>query len=442
MATTYDANGQPVPAATQPTGLINTAPAPAAPAQAPTAPTPWNVQPDQTVAGQVKKIIDTNSPLSQQAETRSLQQSNARGLLNSSMAVGAGQSALYDAVLPIAQADASVNANAGQFNANATNQFGLADKSIAANKEAAATNQGYTQSNMALGTTQDLTKMGVAQGYTQANAATQQGFTQANMGLQQGFDLTKMDKQAAATLTQMDKAQVLDLQKMATSQGYNLQTMNAAQILDLQKMTTAKQFDLEKMGAANGFTMDQMEQATVQDIKKMTAAQGMDLQKMAKDQGYKLDTMNKQQLIDLAKMDKTFTQQDREAQAKFGYDKELMTLQKDSNKEIASIEAQYKNLTQASASAASMSNTASANINAILLNEKLDAPSKQAAIDQVKTNYQNSLQLIGSMAGDVQLSSYMDTVLSDATFDGMSVAPPPPPPPPPAPAASNDGGKW
>lgn len=409
MATTYDQNGNPVPAATQPAGLINTAPAPAATAPTPAAPTPWNVQPDQTVAGQVKKIIDTNSPLSQQAETRSLQQSNARGLLNSSMAVGAGQSALYDAALPIAQADASVNANAGQFNANADNQFGLADKSIAAAKEAAATNQGYTQTNM---------------------------------GTQQGYDLTKMDKQAAATLTQMDKAQVLDLQKMATSQGYNLQTMNAAQILDLQKMTTAKQFDLEKMGAANGFTMAQMEQATVQDIKKMTAAQGMDLQKMAADQGYKLDTMNKQQLIDLAKMDKTFTQQDREAQAKFGYDSALMTMQKDSNKEIASIEAQYKNLTQASASAASMSNTASQNINAILLNEKLDAPSKQAAIDQVKTNYQNSLQLIGSMAGDVQLSSYMDTVLSDATFGGMSVAPPPPPPPPPAPAASNDGGKW
>lgn len=82
------------------------------------------VDPDkETVAGQVRGIIAANSPLMQQAEARSQQQMNARGLLNSSIAVGAGQSALYDAALPIGTADANVYGNAANTNVNTANDF-------------------------------------------------------------------------------------------------------------------------------------------------------------------------------------------------------------------------------------------------------------------------------------------------------------------------------
>lgn len=77
----------------------------------------------QTVQGQIKGIIDANSPLMQQAETRSLQQSNSRGLINSSMAVGAGQAALYDAAMPIAASDATAYKQSQQFNVEQENQF-------------------------------------------------------------------------------------------------------------------------------------------------------------------------------------------------------------------------------------------------------------------------------------------------------------------------------
>jgi reverse gyrase len=80
------------------------------------------------VAGNVKSIIDENGPLGQQAETRSNQRMNQRGLLSSSIAVGAGQSALYDAALPIAQADAQTQARAGEFNAGAQQQTSLANQ--------------------------------------------------------------------------------------------------------------------------------------------------------------------------------------------------------------------------------------------------------------------------------------------------------------------------
>lgn len=80
--------------------------------------TNWNVDAPQTVAGQVTGLIDANSPLMQQAATKAKQSMNSTGLLNSSMAVGAGQNAVIGAALPIAQADASTYANSAQFNAD------------------------------------------------------------------------------------------------------------------------------------------------------------------------------------------------------------------------------------------------------------------------------------------------------------------------------------
>ena len=88
-----------------------------------TTPTTWDLDENkQTVAGQLNGILSSNSPLLQQAETKSLQQMNAKGLANSSMAIGAGQNALYSAALPIAQADANTNASNAQFNTQVKNQ--------------------------------------------------------------------------------------------------------------------------------------------------------------------------------------------------------------------------------------------------------------------------------------------------------------------------------
>lgn len=119
-----DSSGNPVPgdpgyvAPPPATGLVNTTP-PAVPPAAPATPStptavPFTVAPEATVASNVKGLIDADSPLMQQAATRAAGQMNARGLLNSSQAVGAGQAALYDAALPIAQADAATYARAGE----------------------------------------------------------------------------------------------------------------------------------------------------------------------------------------------------------------------------------------------------------------------------------------------------------------------------------------
>lgn len=90
-------------------------------------------QSKETVQGQMAGLMAADSPYMQQARTRAAQVANGRGLLNSSMAVGAGESAAYDAAAPIANADAQIYGNAANYNTQQTNQA-LATRDDATNK--------------------------------------------------------------------------------------------------------------------------------------------------------------------------------------------------------------------------------------------------------------------------------------------------------------------
>ena len=132
-------------------GLANSIPSATLP-PAPTAPsytstpatatgytaTPYAVPKEGTVQEQVKSIIGEDSALMQQARQKATQEMNARGLVNSSIAVGAGQQAVIAQALPIAQQDAQTYTNAAtntanqqnaasQFTAGAQNTVGLAN---------------------------------------------------------------------------------------------------------------------------------------------------------------------------------------------------------------------------------------------------------------------------------------------------------------------------
>lgn len=69
-----------------------------------------------SVEGRVKGLVDVNSPIIQQARTQGMESANRRGLINSSIAVGASEDAAYKAAVPIATADASL---VGQKNLSA-----------------------------------------------------------------------------------------------------------------------------------------------------------------------------------------------------------------------------------------------------------------------------------------------------------------------------------
>lgn len=122
-------------------------------------PTNWNVDTNQTVQGQTAGLIAGESPLMQLAQTQAKREMNQRGLLNSSMAVGAGQEAVIKQALPIATQDATVYANQAKYNADIANQqaqfkataentaalSNAAAKNAAANFEAAAKNTSSAQ---------------------------------------------------------------------------------------------------------------------------------------------------------------------------------------------------------------------------------------------------------------------------------------------------------
>jgi len=117
-------------------------------APVPTPAAQWDVKPEQTVQSQIKGIIDENSPLMQQAKTKSLQEANQRGLMNTTMAVTAGQDAVYRAAAPIAQQDAATYARSGEFNVGQKNQFGLQSNEQQNALQKMAQTQGYNLQTM------------------------------------------------------------------------------------------------------------------------------------------------------------------------------------------------------------------------------------------------------------------------------------------------------
>lgn len=118
----------------------------------------WDVTKDQTVQGQVQGIIASNSPLMQMAKTSALQQANAKGLANSSMAIGAGQMAMYNAALPMAQADAGTQANAAKYKADTTNQAAQFNASAQNQVNQFNTQQKNAQDQWNAGQLNDITK--------------------------------------------------------------------------------------------------------------------------------------------------------------------------------------------------------------------------------------------------------------------------------------------
>src|SRR3990167_7167591 len=98
------------------------------------------VAPEETVAGQLKTVIGADSPLIQGARTRAAQEANRRGLLNSSMALQAGEEAVHSAALPIASADAATFSNralANQAVGNRASEFTAGAGNVAALQERA-----------------------------------------------------------------------------------------------------------------------------------------------------------------------------------------------------------------------------------------------------------------------------------------------------------------
>ena len=171
-------------------------------------PTKWNMDSNQTVQGQLNNVIAADSPLMQQAKTGALQQMNQRGLINSSMAIGAGQDAVIKNALPIAQQDATMYGRSNEFNATAGNQAGQFNTG-AANQAAAQNQQAInTAAQFNAGTLTDASKFNMSSGLqnSQFNASQQNSQREANAQRQQQANLATADTQNKMVIQQLDNA--------------------------------------------------------------------------------------------------------------------------------------------------------------------------------------------------------------------------------------------
>lgn len=230
----------------------------------------WDVKPNQTVQSQIKAIIDENSPLMQQAETRSLQKANARGLMNSSIAVGAGQSALYDAAAPIAAADATTFARSGEFNAGAQQQTNLANQGSTNTAEqfnAASTNQvnsqnSQLQTNVALNNASlnaDLAKTTASLNADIAkfNASSSNELLKLGMDAQTKQELANIEAsyktlmQSSASAGEMYKQYMASTAEIMQSKDMNAEAKAAA----IRNQVSGLNNGLEMMGKINNLNM-------------------------------------------------------------------------------------------------------------------------------------------------------------------------------------------
>jgi len=167
----------------------------------------WNVDDKSSVANNLQGIIASNSPLMQQAQTKALEAMNGRGLVNSSMAEQAGQAAVIQSALPIAQQDASTNASAGQFNAAAENQ------------KIGAKFSADTQGNMQDASASNQSK---AQQYAGDLSTNQQNAQAKNQASMQQYDAG-----LKAAMQNADAATKLQLSKLDSDTKTNLANIQA-----------------------------------------------------------------------------------------------------------------------------------------------------------------------------------------------------------------------
>ena len=237
--------------------------APATPNVATYAPTTRQVnQPTDTVQGQVDSILSKDSPLMQRARTLATQQMAQRGLVNSSMAQGAGVAAMIDRATPIAAQDANAysqasqdNMNAmntsGQFNAGEINRFGLQTGQQKFQGEQSALDRNL-QTN--------LTNTNIQASKDQQN--NQQAFqgTQASLdrSQQSSLQVGQQEFQASQALIQNDfNMQVQKLQESGQDfrQARDIATREA--MTKLEQMGITNRFDQELALKSNQFNIEQ-----------------------------------------------------------------------------------------------------------------------------------------------------------------------------------------
>lgn len=163
------------------------------------------VQPNELAGYHMNQLTAENSPYIQQARMQAMAQANARGLGNSSYAMGNAQGAAINAAMPLAQQQAGAYGTAAGQNVQYLNQY-LSDAARAAAAHAQSSGQqmsaaahdqmmlqmqrenlAYEGEQAALGRSYGQNQGYVQHGYGLENQAVQQGYGLQNQYVQHSY---------------------------------------------------------------------------------------------------------------------------------------------------------------------------------------------------------------------------------------------------------------
>jgi len=193
-----------------------------------------------TVEGRTASILDANSPLMQRAAAKANIASNARGMRNSSMAVGAAQNAVISAAAPIANSDAAAFNQFQRDNTQNLQQTNLTNASTGNRMN--AVNAGAEQQASQFNAQQD-------NALNVKNAELSQQASQFNAQSQNKVIYDQLDQTNKIQLGNIQAAYKNEMQANVTASNLFNSTMNALSII--QKDTTmnadTKQRNIDQM---------------------------------------------------------------------------------------------------------------------------------------------------------------------------------------------------
>ena len=354
----------------------------------------WTPDPNSSTADKVTGLLDANGAYVQQAKAAGTDIANQRGLGNSSIAAGASQKAAYDAVVPIATADANIAASKDLSKQGYVQQTGLNTQqdtaaanlqgSQIASTEKIAAGQSDTQKTITGmnidASAQAQAKQIIADSAKQAaqitsdqQLATLQAQTQTN--------INAMNIDAAS---KQQLIQVASQELIAARQNASQETMAANQnatTLATASLNAATQTTLATMNidaAAKQQAASILAQA--QQLASQLSSQ-KDLAQLSADTQTKINALNvsdadKQQLLSLATQEK------------------LASMTQNTQLQVANMNVSSNQQDKAAAAAVSYANVYSNLLNSINSNKDIPADARAAYLDNAKTLYNNGMSLV------------------------------------------------
>lgn len=335
---------------------------------------------NETVAGQLDSILKTDSPLLQRARARANEMSNSRGLVNSTMAAQAGETAVIDTAMPIAQADAGTYNLAARENMAAGNDASRFSATAANAVSAQNAESANKASGQVLGAQLETGLIGTRTAAESRLAAERAAQTEAQSRVSAGLETGLIGARGE--------------QERIT------QAQRATEQESLVRVQGAIQSGLSTQAAAQAEAQSRVDAELRQGL--ITTQEQADA-RLAEIKGG-IETQ-----INAAK-----AAEERANIALRGeVERGLQELKGEQATTLANIEAQYKQLMQTSASASAMFNESMQQIATILRDPNTSAEQKASAVAGVQGLLKSGLAVTGSVA-DVDLSGLLDFGGSDA----------------------------